>query len=42
MSESSEHTTGRLDYLIPEEAEENHLKYNFMKIIENLKGPWEP
>ena len=30
--ESSSHTTGRLDYPNPEEAEENDSKLNFMKM----------
>ena len=35
--ESSEHTTGRLEYPNPEEVEEIDFKRNIMKVIESLK-----
>ena len=35
--ESSEHTTGRLEYPNPEEVEEIDFKHNIMKVIESLK-----
>ena len=35
--EPSGPTTGRPEHPNPEEAEENNLKYNFMKMIETLK-----
>ena len=38
MPEPSGPTTGRPEHPNPEEAEENDLKYNFMKMIATLKG----
>ena len=35
--ELSGSTTGRPEHSSPKEAEENDLKYNFMKMIETLK-----
>ena len=35
--EPSGHPTARPDHPNPDEAEENYLKYNFMKMIETFK-----
>ena len=35
--EPSGHTTGKPDHPNPEEAEENNIKYHFLKTIETLK-----
>ena len=36
-SEPSDHTTGRLDHLNPEEAEQNDFKCNFMRMMDSFK-----